>query len=145
VHLGNSVWIQKGREIKVQLAGDVLARIAGKTTLEGRLDLKGGKLDVSGKRFDIESGVVTFDGGDPGNPSIVATARWDSPTEYRVYAEYTGTVKDGKLKLRSDPPLSSDKVLRRRPEIMEPEVHGNPMETTILLSLSHGTCRRLAG
>ena len=111
VHLGKSVWIQKGREIKVQLAGDLLARVASKTTLEGRLELKGGKLDVSGKMFDIESGVVTFDGDDPGNPSIVATARWDSPTEYRVFAEYAGTVKDGKLTLRSDPPLSSDKVL----------------------------------
>jgi translocation and assembly module TamB len=111
MHLGSSVWIQKGREIKVQLGGDLLARMANKTTLEGRLELKAGKFDVSGKVFDIESGVVTFDGGDPGNPSIVATARWDSPTEYRVFAEYAGTVKDGKLTLRSDPPLSSDKVL----------------------------------
>jgi translocation and assembly module TamB len=111
VHLGRSVWIQRGRELKVQLGGDLLARIASKTTLEGRLELKGGKLDVSGKMFDIEGGVVTFDGDEPGNPSIVATARWDSPTEYRVFAEYAGTVKDGKLTLRSDPPLSSDKVL----------------------------------
>ena len=111
VHLGRSVWIQRGRELKVHLGGDLLARIANKTTLEGRLELKGGKLDVSGKMFDIESGVVTFDGDEPGNPSIVATARWDSPTEYRVFAEYAGTVKDGKLTLRSDPPLSSDKVL----------------------------------
>ncbi len=111
LHLGSSVWIQKGREIKVQLGGDLLARIANKTTLEGRLELKAGKFDVSGKMFDIESGVMTFDGDEPGNPSIVATARWDSPTEYRVFAEYAGTVKDGKLTLRSDPPLSSDKVL----------------------------------
>lgn len=111
VHLGNAVWIQKGPGIKVQLGGDLLARIADETTLEGRLELKGGKLDVSGKTFEIESGVVTFDGGDPGNPSIIATARWDSPDDYRVYAEYAGTVKDGKLKLRSDPPLSADKVV----------------------------------
>ena len=111
VHLGRSVWLQRGRELKVHLGGDLLARMASKTTIEGRLELKGGKLDVSGKMFDIESGVVTFDGDEPGNPSIVATARWDSPTEYRVFAEYAGTVKDGKLTLRSDPPLSSDKVL----------------------------------
>ena len=111
VHLGNSVWIQKGPGIKVQLAGDLLARIAEKTTLEGRLDLRGGKLDVSGKTFEIERGAVVFNGGDPANPSINARARWDSPAEYSVYAEYAGTVNDGKLTLRSEPALSSDRVV----------------------------------
>jgi translocation and assembly module TamB len=111
VHLGNSVWIQKGPGIKVQLAGDLRASIAEKTTLEGRLDLRGGKLDVSGKTFEIERGIVIFDGGDTGNPSVNARARWDSPAGYSVYAEYAGTVNDGKLTLRSEPALSSDKVV----------------------------------
>ncbi len=111
VHLGSSVWIQKGTDIKVQIAGDLLARLSDKTTLEGRLDLKGGRLDVSGKTFEIERGVVIFDGGDASNPSITATARWDSPAGYSVYADYIGSVKNGKLTLRSEPALSPDKVL----------------------------------
>jgi translocation and assembly module TamB len=111
VHLGRSVWVQKGPGVKVQLAGDLRASIAEKTTLEGRLDLRGGKLDVSGKTFEIERGIVTFDGGDTGNPTVNARARWDSPAGYSVYAEYAGTVNDGKLTLRSEPALSSDKVL----------------------------------
>jgi translocation and assembly module TamB len=111
VHLGNSVWIQKGPGIRVQLAGNLLARIAGKTTLEGRLDLRGGRLDVSGKTFEIERGVVVFNGGDASNPSINARARWDSPAGYSVYAEYAGTVNDGKLTLRSEPTLTSDRVV----------------------------------
>ena len=48
-------------------------------------------------------------------------------------------------KLRADAPSYSWDTLRRRPEIMEPEVHGNPMETTNLLSVGHGACRRVAG
>ncbi len=111
VHLGKSVWIRKGATVKVQLGGDLLARIAEKTTLEGRLELKGGTLDVSGKTFAIENGLVIFDGGDSGNPEVNATALWDSAAEYRVYAQYTGTVKDGTLKLRSEPPLSPDKIV----------------------------------
>jgi len=111
VHLGSSVWIQKGPGIKVQLAGDLRASIAKETKLEGRLDLRGGKLDVSGKTFEIERGIVIFDGGDTGNPSVNATARWDSPAGYSVYAEFAGTVNDGKLTLRSEPALSSDKVV----------------------------------
>jgi len=111
VHLGSAVWIQKGARIKVRIGGDLLARVANKTTLVGRLELKGGKLDVSGKIFEIENGLVIFDGGDPGDPEVNATARWDSSAEYRVYAQYTGTVKDGMLKLRAEPPLSSDKIV----------------------------------
>lgn len=111
LHLGNSVWIQKGASIRIQLGGDLLARMANRTTLEGRLELKGGKVDVSGKTFEVENGLVIFDGGDPGNPEINATARWDSSTEYRVYAQYIGTVKDGMLKLRSEPPLSPDQIV----------------------------------
>ena len=111
VHLGNSVWIQKGPGIKVQLTGDLLASMAEKTTLEGRLELRGGRLDVSGKTFEVERGTVSFNRDDAGNPSINATARWNSPAGYSVYAEYVGSVQKGELKLRSEPALSADKVL----------------------------------
>ncbi|HEX7669582.1 MAG TPA: translocation/assembly module TamB domain-containing protein, partial [Polyangiaceae bacterium] len=66
----------------------------------------------SGKQFEIESGTITFS-GEPDNPTIVATARWDAadPEQHRVYADYSGTVKKGKLILRSEPPLTEDQVL----------------------------------
>jgi TamB, inner membrane protein subunit of TAM complex len=108
VKLGNVV-VEKGRTAKAQLAGQLRIRSAEETEVTGRIEVRGGKLDVSGKTFEIERGVVTFDGRDPGNPTITATARWDAP-EYTVYAEYLGDVENGRIKLHSEPPLSQDEI-----------------------------------
>lgn len=119
IHLGNSVWIQRGTQAKVQLGGDINITSAEESQIRGRIDLRGGQLDVNGKTFSIENGTVTFEGDDPGNPTIVATARWDAPDSYSVYAEYRGTVKAGKLTLRSEPPLT-------QPEIVSLLLFGSP-------------------
>lgn len=111
IHLGDSVWIDRGRQANVQLAGDLELESGAKQVVTGRIELRGGKLDVSGKRFEIERGVISFEGNDASNPTITATARWDSPAEYTVYAEYSGTVENGKLRLRSEPSLSQDEIL----------------------------------
>jgi translocation and assembly module TamB len=111
VHLGNSVWVDRGRQASVQLTGDLEIASGAEQQVRGRIELRGGRLDVSGKQFEIERGVVSFEGDDPGDPTITATARWDSPAEYTVYAEYAGTVKNGKLKLRAEPALTQDEIL----------------------------------
>ena len=87
VHLGDNVWVERGRQAKVQLTG--------------RIELKGGQLDVSGKRFEIERGVISFEGTDASNPTVTATARWDSPANYTVFADFVGSVKDGVHDLNS--------------------------------------------
>lgn len=110
VHLG-SVWVERQNQVKVELGGNLTIVSGEETDVDGKIELKGGKLDVSGKTFDIESGTVSFDGDDPADPTITAVARWDSPENYAVYAEYTGTVKAGKLTLRSEPPLTQSEVL----------------------------------
>ena len=110
--LGNQIWVQRGDTTKVQLSGKTELTLGDPATMTGQIDLRGGKLDVSGKQFEIESGTITFS-GEPGNPTIVASARWDAPDDerHRVYADYTGTVKKGKIVLRSEPPLTEDQVL----------------------------------
>jgi autotransporter translocation and assembly factor TamB len=110
--LGNQIWIQRGDSTKVQLTGKTELTLGDPATMTGQINLRGGKLDVSGKQFEIESGTITFS-GEPGNPTIVATARWDAPDDeqHRVYADYSGTVKKGKIVLRSEPPLTQDEVL----------------------------------
>lgn len=109
IRLGD-VEIKKGLMLQVKLGGELLMTSDdGKSRMTGRLELKGGKLDVQGKLFDVERGVVTF-AGDPSNPNIAATARWDSPAGYSVFADYSGDVENGKITLRSEPPLNQDEI-----------------------------------
>ncbi len=105
-----NVTVERGRVATAKLNGDLMVVAAEETAVTGRIEVRGGKLDVQGKTFEIEGGVITFHGGEPGNPTITATARWDSPTEHSVYAEYVGDVENGKIKLRSEPPLSQDEI-----------------------------------
>lgn len=110
VHLGN-VFVRKGQQAKVTLGGDIRAELGEKLDVRGSIETRRGTLDISGKQFEIERGSVSFNGGEPDNPTISAVARYDSPAGYTVYAEYTGTAKVGKLRLSSDPPLSQDEIL----------------------------------
>lgn len=105
------VEVKKGPGVEIRLTGDLKARIGKKTRWSGSIDLTGGTLDVSGKEFTIESGSITFDRRQLEQGVVTARARWDSPLEYTVYAEYAGTVKDGELTLRSEPPLTEDEIL----------------------------------
>jgi autotransporter translocation and assembly factor TamB len=109
LRLGRDVEIERGRSLRVKLGGELRLTSDGESRMTGRLELRGGTLDVQGKLFDIERGVVTFS-GDPSNPTITATARWDSPAGYSVYADYTGDVENGKIMLRSEPPLNQDEI-----------------------------------
>ena len=70
-------------------------------------------------------------GTDPSNPTVTAAARWDSPAGYVVYADYSGSVRDGKLTLRSEPVLTQD-------EILSLAIFGEP-EDTVATSDSAGT------
>ena len=111
IELGRNVWIRRGDMVNVQLTGSLQAKVTDETVVTGQIRLRGGTLDVQGKRFEIENGVVTFSGGDPANPTITALARWEAPAGYTVYANYAGTAENGKLTLRSEPPLSEDEIL----------------------------------
>ncbi|HYP90081.1 MAG TPA: translocation/assembly module TamB domain-containing protein [Polyangiaceae bacterium] len=109
VKLGNNVKVERGRTASVTLTGQLSILVASETDVDGRIEVRGGKLDVQGKTFDIERGVITFEGNDPANPTITATARWDAPG-YTVYAEYLGDVQNGRIKLHSEPPLTDSEI-----------------------------------
>lgn len=108
IALGN-VTVERGRSVQAQLTGKLTLHSAVTTELTGRIEVRGGKLDVQGKTFEIERGVITFDGAEPGNPTVTATARWDAP-DYTVYADYVGDVETGRIKLRAEPPLTQDQI-----------------------------------
>jgi translocation and assembly module TamB len=106
IELGD-ITVHKGDVATARLSGALLA-VDGQVT--GRIELTGGSIDVEGKRFEVDHGVISFNGTDASNPSIAATARWDSPTGHSVYAEYIGDVKNGQIKLHSEPPLTQDQI-----------------------------------
>lgn len=111
LELGKQVSVKRGDLVTAEVTGTLHVHVEEKTSVSGQIDVKGGTLDVSGKRFEIENGTVAFTGGDPSNPEVSATARWDAPAGYAVYATYTGTAKQGKLTLRAEPPLSQEEIL----------------------------------
>lgn len=110
VNLAN-VDIKVGDLAQVSLNGKPKITLADPLVVEGQINLKNGSVDVQGKKFAVESGVVTFAGTDPSNPTVVARAAWSAQDQTRVIAEYVGPVKTGKVELRSEPPRPKNEVL----------------------------------
>jgi translocation and assembly module TamB len=79
--------------------------------VRGQIHLERGKLELQGKQFTIDHGVVSFAGDDPANPTIFASTYWDAPDGTRVHADFSGHATAGKLDLRSEPPLTQDEIL----------------------------------
>jgi translocation and assembly module TamB len=112
VHLGDDVELKRGTDLKVGLTGQAAVTVTDTARVTGQLQLKkGGTLDVEGKTFEIESGSVSFVGDDPSNPQVVVTAGWTAPEGTRVYADYIGPLKTGKVTLRSQPPYSRSDIV----------------------------------
>ncbi len=109
VKLGQDVEIKRGTDLKVDLGGDVTAKLTDKTDVTGQIHLRGGKLVVQGRTFEIESGTVTFT-GDPANPEINVTAGWTASDGTKVYADYVGPLKTGKVNLRSEPARPQNEI-----------------------------------
>jgi translocation and assembly module TamB len=78
--------------------------------MSGQIRLTRGQLEVQGRRFKVERGTVTFV-GEPDNPQIVVSAYWDASDGTRVYADFVGPLKTGKVNLRSDPSRPQNEIL----------------------------------
>src|SRR5262249_53141347 len=79
--------------------------------VSGQIRLTSGILQVQGKKFEIESGTVSFVGADPSNPLVVVVAGWTASDGTRVYADFKGPLKTGKVSLRSEPARPKDEIL----------------------------------
>ncbi|MCL2779378.1 MAG: translocation/assembly module TamB [Polyangiaceae bacterium] len=110
--LGNDVLLQ-GRGIRIYLQGKTLLDLASELAMTGSFNLKtNGTIDVQGRRFIVDHGTITFTpGAAPDNPQVVAAAYWDAPDRTRVWVEFAGPIKTGKLKLRSEPAYSRNEIL----------------------------------
>ena len=109
VKLGRDVEVKRGTDVKILLEGEPVIAINSETKMTGQIRLVGGFLEVQGKRFEIEHGTVTFT-GEPNNPTAAITAGWTAPEGTRVYADFTGPIKTGKVNLRSEPARSKSDI-----------------------------------
>jgi translocation and assembly module TamB len=111
VKLGNDVQVKRDTTVAVKVAGNLQIEIGQQTRINGQIRLGAGKLEIQGKQFIIDRGVVSFVGPDPADPQVVATAYWDAVGGVRVFADFSGHVSSGKLALRSEPGLNQDEIL----------------------------------
>jgi translocation and assembly module TamB len=110
IRLGEITIIQ-GNQARVVLGGNPHVHVTNQTQVTGQIQVTEGKLDVQGKQFEIEKGTITFQPNDPSNPIVVATAEWTAEDGTKVYADFVGPVKTGKVNLRSDPPRPKNEIL----------------------------------
>ncbi len=107
IRLGHDVEVSRGDDLDVRLEGQPTITIAEDVRVTGQIRLLRGTIDIYGKPFEIEKGAVTFVGDDPSNPQVVLTAGWTAVDGTRVYADFVGPLKTGKVTLRSEPALAS--------------------------------------
>lgn len=110
VALGDITIIQ-GNQARVVLTGNPHIKVGNTTEMSGQIQVKEGKVDVQGKQFEIEKGTITFQPDDPSNPIVVATAAWTAEDGSKIYADFVGPVKTGKVNLRSDPARPKNEIL----------------------------------
>jgi translocation and assembly module TamB len=105
-----NVEVRRSTTLRAVLEGKLDIESAGETSIRGQITLRSGILEVQGKRFEIERGLISFV-GDPSNPEVVVTAGWTAPEGTRVYADFIGPLKTGKVTLRAEPPHSQSEIL----------------------------------
>lgn len=112
VSLGDDVMLE-GRGLRIYLGGKTVVEIAEEIAVTGQITLRnGGTIDVQGRKFVVDRGTVSFvEGDEPSNPIVIAAAYWDAPDRTRVWVEFNGPLKTGKLTLRSEPPYSKNEIL----------------------------------
>jgi translocation and assembly module TamB len=110
VKLGR-IEVARGNQARVALAGDLKVSVGLDTRITGEIHALDGWADVQGKKFTVERALVTFDGKPEVNPTILATATWTAVDGTKVYADFIGPVKTGKVVLRSEPARPRNEIL----------------------------------
>jgi translocation and assembly module TamB len=110
VKLGE-VEVRRDHTVAVVITGEPVVDVTDRARVSGQIRVVRGTIELQGKRFRIDHGVVSFVGPDPSDPTVVATAYWDGPEGTRVFADFDGRVSSGRLRLRSEPAFSQDQIL----------------------------------
>jgi translocation and assembly module TamB len=102
-----------GRGLESEWASDVHVR--GNThdpRIEGKITSVRGQLSLLGRRFDVDSATLLFNGESGNVPYLTMTARAEA-NDVTAIAEVTGPATRPVIELRSEPALPRDEVLSR--------------------------------
>jgi translocation and assembly module TamB len=111
VHLGNDVWIKRDTSLAVRLTGSPVLDLGQAARVTGTIGVTSGKLEVFGKRFEIQPDSTVSFTGETDNPQLVVTALYDAPDKTKIYADVVGPLRHLNVKLRSDSGQSQDELL----------------------------------
>lgn len=107
---GDDVEVRQGSLFQARFTGKLGIVSSADLVVRGQLNVTGGNADLQGKKFEIQKGTVTFNGSDPTNPVVVATAGWVAGDRTRVYADFVGPVRTGVVTLRSEPARTKSEI-----------------------------------
>ncbi|HUF76741.1 MAG TPA: translocation/assembly module TamB domain-containing protein, partial [Longimicrobiales bacterium] len=108
--LGNRVRVKRA-DMEVRLRGDPVVTLGEEVSITGDVELQpGGRAQLLGKVFTVESGEAHFDTGEATNPRIGVVASWRAPDGTTIYVEVRGTYQEATLTLRSDPPRTEQEI-----------------------------------
>lgn len=112
ITLGKEVEVRKGAQVKVTMTGRPVLHLGETTTMSGEVRLEStSTIELQGKKFEIERGTINFGGQELGNPVVYLTAGWTATDGTRVYADFVGPLKTGKVTLRSEPARPKSEIL----------------------------------
>lgn len=109
VSIPTGMWI-RGSGIEIEMGGELDVELAGsEPVLVGTLQARAGALSLLGQRFELQRGEVVFYGGDAIDPTLdIVLGLEKDDVEVRVLL--TGTARDPKLALESDPPMPESDI-----------------------------------
>ncbi len=96
VDAGDPFWVRR-TDFAAQLTADITATYADPDlTVEGRATIHRGTFEIFGKRFELRTGGITFDGGTELNPQVRVVAVYEIPgrSGATVTVEVTGSLED---------------------------------------------------
>jgi len=106
IDLGDDVRVSSAT-LNLRLTGNPTLTLADELSIDGKLVLPaGGRANVAGKVFIVETGFVQFDTDDFTNPHVNIRAVWRAPSGVIITASLAGTAREPELTLTSDPPLA---------------------------------------
>ncbi len=112
IDLPNKIYV-RGRGLESEWLGNL--DVTGTTSaprVTGDLEVKTGYFDFIEKRFEIDEGVITFNGASPPDPTVAIEAS-TTEDDFTAIIKITGTTSDPDLTLESEPTLPEDEVLAR--------------------------------